>query len=86
MIRIIDLDDEGLSLQQVLECIETPAGAVLRRKGHVIARLEPADDVDIEDLKWAERPEQARRGQEARERFARGEGTSHDELRKELGL
>ena len=86
MIRIIDLDDSGLTTEQVLESVQSADGAILRRSGQVVARLEPADNDDLEDELWARAPEQIQRGQEARERFRRGESIPHDQVRRELGL
>jgi hypothetical protein len=86
MLPVIDLNDSGLTLQQVLDSVSRPTGAILRRGGRVIARIEPADDIDLEDEAWAHAPEQVARGQAARERFARGEGIPHEQLKRELGL
>lgn len=86
MIRVIDLDEHGLTMQQVLESIGSPEGAVLRRDGQVIARLEAADEIDLEDEIWARAPEQVARGQAARQRLHGGETLSHDEIKRELGL
>ena len=44
MVKIIDLSDDGLTLEQLLESARWPAGVLLRRDGAVVARLESADD------------------------------------------
>ena len=85
MIRVIDLDEGGLTKQQVLDSIRSPEGAILRRDGKVIARLEPADEIDLEDDQWAHAPEQVARGEAARRRFQERASVSHDDVKRQLG-
>ena len=86
MIRVIDLNDDGLTLQQVIDSVKSPEGAILRQKGKVIARLEPADELDLDDDAWSHAPEQITRGQAARERFGQGQAVPHDQVKRELGI
>ncbi len=86
MIRMIDLEDAGLTIEQVRNAVNDPAGAALRVNGHVIARLEPADDLDVESEDWARQPEQVARGDAARQRLANGQARTHDQVMRELGL
>lgn len=86
MVMVIDLDDEGLSLQQVIQSLKRPTGVLLRRKGTVIARLEPADELDLDDEIWARAPKQLARGRAARKRFEQGLGIPHEEVKRRLGL
>jgi len=85
MIRVIDLDEDGLTTQQVLDSLQSCEGAILRQKGRVIARIEPADETDFEDETWAHAPAQVARGEEARRRFQQGQSLSHEDLKRELG-
>ncbi len=66
MVRVIDLDKGGLTAEQVHDSIQSPEGAILREGGRVIARLEPADEIDLDDETWAHDPEQVTRGAAAR--------------------
>lgn len=84
MVRIIDLDDRGLTTAQILEFLQLPGGAVLRQHGRVIGRLDTMDHIDLEDELWAHQPEQVARGQAARARFDRDEGLPHDELKHRM--
>ena len=84
MVRVIDLDENGLSVDQVIDSIRSSEGALLRRDGRVIARLQAADDIDLDDELWAHEPEQLARGDAARQRLRRGESTAHDEVKRQL--
>ena len=81
MVKIVDLGDEGLTVQQLLDLANVSAGVILRRGGAVIARLEPADELDLEDELWAHAPEQVARGKAARARAAGGQAIDHDEVK-----
>ncbi len=84
VVTVIDLDDAGLTLQQVLDSGRWPNGAILRSGGRVVARLEKADELDLEDEVWAHQPEQVARGERARARLANNEGMAHDEVKRQL--
>ncbi len=84
MIRVIDLNDEGLTTQQVLDSIQSPEGAILRQGGRVIARLERADEIDLEDEQWAHAPEQVARGDAARKRFEQGQSLAHEDVKRQI--
>ena len=84
--KVIDIPESGLSAQQLLESIQSPDGVILRHNGRVIARLQPADDIDLEDEIWARQPEQIERGRRAREEYRKGETISHEQLCAELGI
>ena len=84
MVRVIDIDDSGLSVSDVLESIRSPDGAILRRGGRVIAQLFAADETDLEDEKWAHAPEQLARGDAARERRGKRQTQSHDDVKRDL--
>lgn len=84
MIRVIDLSEEGLTAKQVHDSIRSPEGAILREGGRVIARIEPADETDLDDEKWAHEPEQVARGAAARQRFEKGESITHESLKQQL--
>ena len=84
MIRIVDLGDGGLSAQEVLNSIASPEGVILRRDGRVIARLEPADELDLDDEVWSHAPEQVERGKAARRRFETGASISHEEVKRQV--
>ncbi|HEY3246382.1 MAG TPA: hypothetical protein VGM03_23805 [Phycisphaerae bacterium] len=43
------------------------------------------DEIDLDDERWAREPKQIARGAAARERFARGEGISHEDMKRQLG-
>lgn len=86
MARIIDIDENGLTPEQVMDCVTGSGGAMIRRDGHIVAKIEPADDVDLDDDAWAHAAEQVVRGDAARDRYGRGEVVSHDELKRRLGL
>ena len=81
---MIDLNEGGLTTQQVLDLVRLPEGAILRREGKVIARLEPADEIDLDDDQWAHAPEQIARGEAARRRFEEGRSLSHEDVKREL--
>jgi hypothetical protein len=84
MIRVIDLSEKGLTAEQVRDSIQSPEGAIVREAGRVIARIEPADETDLDDETWAHEPEQIARGAAARERFERGESVAHEDLEQQL--
>ena len=84
MVRVIDIDENGLTAEQVVSSVTAPDGAILRRNGRVIARLEPADQIDLDDETWAHTPEQVARGNAARKRFEGGRSTSHNQLKQDL--
>ena len=86
MVTVIDLEDDGLTLREVIQSIKQPAGVFLRRKGTVIARLEPVDELDLDDEIWAHAPKQIARGRAARRRFDQGLGIPLEEVRRRLGL
>lgn len=86
MIKIIDIDDSGLSTEQLLESVSCPEGAIVRRGGRVVARIEPADDEDLEEELWLRQPEQVERGQQARDEYKRGETIPHEQVCRELGI
>jgi hypothetical protein len=50
----------------------------------VIARIEPADETDLDDEMWAHHPEQVARGTTARQRFERGQSIPHETLKRQL--
>jgi hypothetical protein len=84
MVRVIDLDKGGLTAEQVHDSLQSPEGAILREGGRVIARLEPADEIDLEDELWAHDPAQAVRGADARQRFEQGQSCAHEDLKQQL--
>ncbi len=84
MIRVIDLNEKGLTAEQVHDSIRSPEGAILREGGRVIARIEPADETDLDDEKWAHAPEQVARGTAARQRFEKGQSCTHEDLTEQL--
>ena len=84
MIRVIDLSEEGLTAEQVRDSIQSPEGAIVREGGRVIARIEPADETDLDDETWAHDPEQVTRGTAARQRFEQGQSCAHEDLKKQL--
>ena len=86
MVSVIDIDDEELSLRQLIQSVKRSSGVFLRRKGTVIARLEPADELDLEDDAWARAPQQVARGRAARKRFEEGRGIPLEEVKRRLGL
>jgi len=78
------MEDTGLTTEQVLQSVRSPAGAILRHHGRVIARIEPADEIDLEDELWMRQPEQIARGEEAREEFRQGKTRPHEEVWREI--
>jgi hypothetical protein len=84
MIRVIDLNEKGLTAEQVRDSVQSPEGAILREGGRVIARIEPADEIDLDDEMWAHGPEQVARGAAARQRFEKGESITHENLKQQL--
>ena len=66
MIKIIELDENGLSPRQLMDSLDSPEGAMLRQNGHIIARIKPAEDADLEDELWTRQPEQIERMAAAR--------------------
>lgn len=84
MIIVIDVNESGLTPEQVLESVRNPEGAILRREGKVIGRIEPADEIDLEDEVWVHATEQVERGLAARRRSEAGESISHDKLKQQL--
>jgi hypothetical protein len=84
MVRVIDLDERGLTAEQVVESVRACEGAILRRAGKVIARIEPADEIDLDDELWARAPEQIARGEAARQRFESGTSVSHGQLKRAI--
>lgn len=86
MTKTIDIDERRLSLQQTVHLLSGSSQVLLRKNGHVIARLEPADDIDAGDEAWAHAPAQVRRGLKARMRCRQHDGIPHAEVKKELGL
>ena len=84
MIRVIDLNEGGLTAEQVRDSIQSPQGAILRKGGRVIARIEPADEIDLDDEIWAHDPQQVARGAAARQRFEQGKTCAHEDLKEEL--
>ena len=84
MVRVIDLNEGGLTAEQVRDSIQSPEGAILREKGRVIARIEPADEIDLDDELWAHDPEQVARGAAARQRFEQGQSYVHEDLKQQL--
>ena len=84
MVRVIDLDEGGLTAEQLHDSIRSPEGALLREEGRVIARLEPADEIDLEDEIWAHDPEQVARGTAARQRLEQGESLAHEDVKQQL--
>ncbi len=85
MIRVSDLDKGRLTAEQVHDSIQLPEGAILREGGRVVARREPADEVDLEDEWWAHDPEQVIRGVAARHRFKQGQFLAHEDVKQRLG-
>src|SRR5512139_512030 len=73
MIRVIDLSENGLTAEQVRDSIQSPGGAIVREAGRVIARIEPADETDLDNELWAHDPGQIARGAAARQRFEQGQ-------------
>jgi hypothetical protein len=84
MVRVIDLNEGGLTAKQVRDVIQSPEGAILRENGQVIARIEPADEIDLDDEIWAHDSEQVARGAAARQRFEQGQSRAHEDLKKQL--
>jgi hypothetical protein len=84
MVRVIDLSEKGLTAEQVHDSIRSPEGAIVRESGRVIARIEPADETDLEDEMWAHEPEQVARGAAARQRFEKGQSCAHEDLTQQL--
>ncbi|HSW46559.1 MAG TPA: hypothetical protein VLM89_13410 [Phycisphaerae bacterium] len=84
MVRVIDLKEGGLTAEQVRDSIQSPDGAILREGGRVIARIQPADEIDLDDEIWAHDAEQVARGAAARQRFEQGQSCAHDDLKEQL--
>lgn len=86
MRRVIELDDAGLTLKQVLRSLATPRGAILRRGGRVVGRIAAIDEVDLEDEAWVRKPRQIERFAAARRRFEEGLGVPLEAVERRLGL
>ncbi len=84
MIRVIDLTEGGLTAEQVHDSIQSAEGAILCEGGRVIARIEPADEIDLEDEIWAHDPRQVARGAAARQRFEQGQSCDHEDLKRQM--
>ena len=86
MRRVIELDETGLTLKQVLRSLSAPRGVVLRRDGRVVGRIEAIDETDLADEAWLRQPRQVERFAAARRRFEQGMGIPLDAVERQLGL
>lgn len=84
MVRIIDVSDDGLSPEQLSESLRSPDTIFLRRNGQVVARLDAADQIDVDDEVWAHQPEQVERGRRGMDEYARRATTAHDQVKREI--
>ncbi len=84
MVRILDLDANNLSLDEVVASLTGDDEVYLSRGGHIVARIDAADDDDLESELWAQQPEQIQQGIEARKEQAEGRTIDLPSLRRKL--